>query len=548
MAAVDISQNGRLIYSLDDAYIHMAMAKNVVLHGVWGVTRYGFSSSTSSVLWTLVLSLTYFLTGVRQWTPLILNVLFCCSTLALVYTILRRAKTHPAVTFLVLTVLIFATPMTSLIFIGMEHSMHVLLTIWFAYLAARELSADGSPSGIRAAVLPIAAALLTTARYEGLFLLCITCVLLLIRGRFTRSVSIALAGLLPLGIYGLISVHYGWFALPNSILIKGHIAGASGLEHAFRLFGYRDYNKLADHRDLFILAVAAMVLFLRAYLRCRTLWNPFVLMPLMFLFVELIHIQYAATGWIYRYEAYLVAWGLVMVAEGIIQEARERAWKFDRQLVPAYLAALAAFVFLAIPFSDRGFYGTKNAVLAARDRYVEHVLPAEFVARYYPSGPVALNDLGAMAFFTHARILDLIGLGSKEPVVFRKHPGGYTRQDVQRWTSSQGVRLAVLQVQWDQIYPRIPSGWVEAAQMRIPRNVAYHDFDVGFFATNARQARVLGQQISEFLQPESVRLGAKWSGLEAAPVAKQSGPAAGWVTAARGRLRTGISLPRTRSQ
>jgi hypothetical protein len=40
---------GSFTYALDDAYIHLAMAKNFPL-GVWGTTRYEFSSSSSSLL------------------------------------------------------------------------------------------------------------------------------------------------------------------------------------------------------------------------------------------------------------------------------------------------------------------------------------------------------------------------------------------------------------------------------------------------------------------------------------------------------------------
>ena len=41
---------GHLTYVLDDPYIHMAVAKNFVSYGVWGVTKYGFTSVTSSIL------------------------------------------------------------------------------------------------------------------------------------------------------------------------------------------------------------------------------------------------------------------------------------------------------------------------------------------------------------------------------------------------------------------------------------------------------------------------------------------------------------------
>ena len=36
-------------YALDDPYIHMAVAKHFVDHGVWGMTPFEFSSSSSSL-------------------------------------------------------------------------------------------------------------------------------------------------------------------------------------------------------------------------------------------------------------------------------------------------------------------------------------------------------------------------------------------------------------------------------------------------------------------------------------------------------------------
>src|SRR3974390_3810827 len=63
-------------YPLDDTYIGMAMARNLAFHGVWGVTRYAFSSSGSSPLFVLLLAACYRITGVNEWWPLVLSIGF----------------------------------------------------------------------------------------------------------------------------------------------------------------------------------------------------------------------------------------------------------------------------------------------------------------------------------------------------------------------------------------------------------------------------------------------------------------------------------------
>ena len=54
---------GRFIYALDDAYIHMAVARTFALHGIWGCTPFHFSSSSSSLLWTFLLGAAYGIGG-----------------------------------------------------------------------------------------------------------------------------------------------------------------------------------------------------------------------------------------------------------------------------------------------------------------------------------------------------------------------------------------------------------------------------------------------------------------------------------------------------
>src|SRR5580658_2443457 len=65
--------DGHFIYPLDDVYINMAMAKNVALHGVWGISPYQFTSSTSTPLFVLLLSAIYRVVGPSTYAPLLIS-------------------------------------------------------------------------------------------------------------------------------------------------------------------------------------------------------------------------------------------------------------------------------------------------------------------------------------------------------------------------------------------------------------------------------------------------------------------------------------------
>lgn len=67
---------GHFAYGLDDAYIHLAIARNLAEHGVFGVTSHEFSSASSSILWPLLLAAGCKVFGVRVLLPLLLQLIF----------------------------------------------------------------------------------------------------------------------------------------------------------------------------------------------------------------------------------------------------------------------------------------------------------------------------------------------------------------------------------------------------------------------------------------------------------------------------------------
>ena len=117
LLVISVKKNqGHIVYAIDDTYIHMAIAKNLAQNGVWGITKYGFSSSSSSLLYTLLISVIYFITGVNEVAPFILNIIFATLTIFLVFIILRRYNLNSCWSFIILLSVIFFTPLPALIF------------------------------------------------------------------------------------------------------------------------------------------------------------------------------------------------------------------------------------------------------------------------------------------------------------------------------------------------------------------------------------------------------------------------------------------------
>lgn len=493
---------GQFIYTLDDPYIHMAIAKNFAQLGVWGVTAYGFTSSTSAPLWTLILSAVYRLVGVNNLAPLVMNILASVGLLALAQYILSRFTHRSWLVFLVLVALVYITPLPSQTLTGMEHLLHALLSLALAFTAASTLSPGHALSLRRGLALAGLAMLLTATRYEGLFLTGAVILLLLIRKHFVPALGVGLAGSFPSLLYGWISRSHGWYFLPNSLLLKTGALNTPPSEWFPQVFAnlVEQANENAAVIALLLLSLASWI----ALSSRREAQAPRVML-ILFSLATISHLIFADLGWFYRYEAYLFPLGLTAIAAAFANVLETLPIRVRLKSNLTYAILLLALTLTAISW-PRARYALRDTVTATGNIYQQQVQMAHFVKKFYSGQTVAANDIGAINYYAGIRVLDLFGLGSLEPAHL-KLEGRYNTAHIESLVREQEVAVVIVYDSWFESYGGFPRSWVKVGEWTIPNNVVCGDDTVSFYAPNPQARAALRNNLVQFSSqlPHGVR-------------------------------------------
>ena len=494
LLVISIKQNqGRIVYAIDDAYIHMAIAKNFAQNGVWGITKYGFSSSSSSIFYTLLISVIYLLTGVNEVTPFILNVIFATLTIFLVFIIVRRFEFNSFWSFIVLLSIIFFTPLPALIFSGMEHTLQILLTIPFVYLSANILSKKKSTI-IELTFLIILAFFITATRYEGLFLILVVSTLFFIKKKWFYSIFLLTSGIVPLAIYGIISISNGWFFLPNSVLLKSNVLLYPGITG----FLFHFVAQIIKNPHILILLCATLVLLIYQYKKQKTFWKDTTIMLIIFIATTLLHMIFARTGWFFRYEAYLVALGIVVISINLNEYFLEKlSINFDKSLLLKKVLIILVIIIIIFPLAQRGLNSLIITPQATNNIYDQQYQMGLFLKQYYFGENVAANDIGAIDYFGEIRLLDLDGLGSLE-VAKAKIGGIYDTKEISDLASQKDVKIALVYDQWYNKYGGLPPNWIKVGEWKIQNNVVTGGDTVSFYALSFEEEKKLIENLQIF--------------------------------------------------
>jgi len=496
---VSINQNqGHLVYALDDPYIHMAMARNFSQHGVWGATRYGFTSSSSSPLWTLLLSLTYYLVGQPNVVPLLWNLLLSLLDLLAAYSILSWYKVPPAAKLIVLLGIILLVPMPALIVAGMEPPLQILVSLLVVFVAARWLSGEAPGSARRDSLrLLILAPLVTGVRFEGLFLIIVITALLLIFKRWLFALAFSTLGVLPVFVYGIISVSKGWNFLPNSVLLKATVPdfnSAGGM--ILSLFiPISEHVRMALHVPAVLLA--ALLMYIAASGKGSGARESRQLMGAIILLVGLAHLEFVRPTLLFRYDGYLTTLGIVLLAAQIplVCPNWPHLSSLSTWTVPGNIAVAVLVLALAFPLVMEGGVLLFQVPQCTTNIYEQQYQMALFVRKYYQGTSVALNDIGAVDYLADIHCLDLWGLATQQVAQARRNHH-YQAEEITSFAQQAQVKIAIIYDAW--FAGAVPADWQRVGTWTIRNNIVAGNDTVSFYAVQAAEAPRLVQCLRDF--------------------------------------------------
>jgi hypothetical protein len=479
--------DGHFVYPIDDSYIAMAMAKNLALHGVWGVSSHGFSSSSSSILYPLLLAAAYRITGINEFASFVLSWVFGVAAIFTAGRMLTDFIDRKWQTVVLILMVVF-TPLFVLGMLGMEHSLHLLLTLLFLEYFLRQ------EPGERLVRLGAITTLMVATRYEGLFFVAGAFCLLVGERRWRAATTILAAGAVPVCAYAWFSLAHGGYWLPNSVALKGvggEAGSAAGLTH--EALHHLSVNYHEGFHLLLLLGLEATVL---GVVPQRFSHRAFAPLALVF-GAGCLHFCTARVGWVFRYEDYLIGAGIILLAcafPALLSVTPKR------KIVAVRVLLLLTGMLLLV----RSLLPAALLPLYSRNIYWQQWQMANLVRSYFANSTIAANDIGAIEYFSDARCVDLVGLANRD--VFRaRRTGGYTTQFLAQETETQGVKMAAVYDSWFTSGtrnalgpPSIPPSWVRVARWSTPEALQLGSRTVSFYATDAHSAAEVRDALNRY--------------------------------------------------
>ncbi|MGB4220907.1 MAG: hypothetical protein WBJ50_06470 [Smithellaceae bacterium] len=466
--------DGHLVYSLDDPYIHLAVAENII-RGGYGINLHEFSSPSSSILYPLMLSITE-LIGLGALGPIVLNLLaalcvvFLTSRFFELYILPLDIKISVVNSVLLVSwglVIIFITNSIALPMTGMEHIWHVLFVIITLHGIAGLLQ-NGTRWWFYASII-----LMPLIRFEGLAFSCALIIIFFFIKPY-RMAAISLIVLLTLIlIHEFFMKTLGLPILPSSVLMKSEIVtSALGysdtflIESVIRNFKY----SLSQRAGLIITVTLGLIWISYLYAERKTNRQQYKILVFSVTGAIIGHIFMGQYGWFFRYEVYILTMAIFTLLY-LCREMLKKRWVSEKRL--AHISILLCLLAVSAPY----VYATVITPKACRGIFEQQFQMHRFVADFYQR-PVAVNDIGLVSYMNDEYVLDLYGLGSEE-VRQLKSAGKFGKSEMSNMISKKKIELVMIYDTW---FEEIPDNWRKIAVLKTQKITAASG-EVSFYIT-----------------------------------------------------------------
>jgi hypothetical protein len=450
---------GRIVYVVEAPYTDLALAQQI-LHGHYGLSPDEAAAPSSSILYPFLLAALLPL-GAGGAAPLIINIL---ATLAagLFAVMLAEECNLPlhqlgwlklAALSVVITV---ALNLSGLVMTGLEHSLHVALTIVYL-LGLVRFSRRGRCDWWWFACILIQPLL----RFEAAGMLVADVMIFLAFRRYSYAALTLGLGLLLVGGYSWFLHSLGLPLLPSSVLSRSDWSNAAVENHAGLLaVGVGILRNFIENLNSFGAAQILGIVVL-AWVRMDRTDRTKLMTAFFITFVSVAQLVGGKIGsQPPRYEAYVLALGLCGLA--VIHGEALMAWcaRASWPRVGAVAAALVTFY---------AGYATQSLMVPslARKEYAGPFQLHRFVTDFYRE-PVATGHPGYVSFDQSFYVLDLSGLASEE-VRRRRAGGGIGWMD--DLLASRGISLALVD-SGDEA--RVPADWTAVVELRSGADYTHH--------------------------------------------------------------------------
>lgn len=463
-------------YPLDDVYIHLAMAEKIA-GGTYGVNWGEAASASSSIIYPFLL-MPIGGAEIQRYLPLFWNTLAVAGCGWVWGRIIAEAMLLPAMAVIVVLIGPILLNISGVGYVGMEAAPHMLASLVIV-LGLWIFLKDG----IVSPWLVVAAIAAPLFRYEGLALALAAAGVLALKGARGAGLTIALVVLGAVVGFGVFLLALGLEPLPGSILAKmSSLDRESGF--AMRVLIGIFANLMKPAGVILAVLVAATLIVIAAFPDVRR-GHSFWLLTAVGL-SGLAHLVFGQIGWMDRYEPYI----LVCLIAALLLATTEIPGAWSSHVRRAAMVAIMAAGFFYGPAFWRFFVWNPRAI------HLQQAQMAE-LAQDYLNVPVAVNDLGRVAWGNPNYVLDLWGLGSAEARgIYFGHqapqPG---------WAGplaeSHGVRAAMIYS--DRFGGAVGSDWVPVATLAMRGQFgAIGGWVVTLYAVDPTYADEMRAQIEDF--------------------------------------------------